>query len=300
MSTLSFSCISLLIIPSFLARLSSCKTRKYLSNLPTTSVVVIFFNENWNLLLRCLHSIYNRTPHKLLHEIILISDKSTDDRLGKPLARYVKENFGDIVKFFINDERKGLIVTRMEGARKATGEVIVFLDSHMEVNVNWLPPLLEPIALNSHTACVPIIDSFSPYTLEYQTLGQGSRGSFDWTMTYQWLPLTKKYQKNVGDVYQLSAMTGGAYAINRNFFFKLGGYDEGLMVWNGENYELSFKLHLCGGNLVQVSEIKLQLSFLIAHSLTNNRCLAHGSHIQPSTAPSIVNKITALTLVPET
>lgn len=24
------------------------------------------------------------------------------------------------------------------------------------------------------------------------------------------------------------------------------------MVWNGENYELGFKLHLCGGNIVQV------------------------------------------------
>lgn len=162
-----------------------CKTRQYLKRLPSTSVIVIFYNENWNLLLRCLHSIYNRTPKQLLHEIILVSDASSDEKLGDQLAKYVKENFGDKLKFFINDERKGLIVTRMEGARKASGEVIVFLDSHMEVNVNWLPPLLEPIALDSHTASVPIIDSFSPYTLEYQTLGQGSRGSFDWTLCYQ-------------------------------------------------------------------------------------------------------------------
>lgn len=47
-------------------------------------------------------------------------------------------------------------------------------------------------------------------------------------------------------------MTGGAYAIDRKYFFELGGYDEGMMVWNGENYELSFKLHLCGGNLIQI------------------------------------------------
>lgn len=177
-----------------------------------------------------MHSIWNRTPKSLLHEIILVSDKSTDENLNEPLQKYIKEHFSSKVKLFVNSERKGLIVTRMEGARKATGEVIVFLDSHMEVNVNWLPPLIEQIALNRTTAAVPIIDSFSPYTLEYQTLGHGSRGSFDWTLTYQWLPMRPRYQKKLGDVYQLSAMTGGAYAINRKYFFKLGGYDEGMMV----------------------------------------------------------------------
>lgn len=140
----------------------------------------------------------------------------------------------------------------MEGAKRARGDVIVFLDSHIEVNVNWLPPLLEPIAKNPRTATVPIFDSFSPFTLEYQLLSQGSRGSFDWTLTYQWLELTEEFQKHPGDNYQLSVMTGGAYAINREFFFQLGGYDEGMRVWNGENYEMSFKLHLCGGDLIQV------------------------------------------------
>lgn len=83
--------------------------------------------------MRCLHSICNRTPPKVLKEIILVSDASTDERLDGPLREYCKENFGNKVVFFINEKRKGLIVTRMEGARKATGEVIVFLDSHMEV-----------------------------------------------------------------------------------------------------------------------------------------------------------------------
>lgn len=105
--------------------------------LPTTSVIVIFYNENWNLLMRCLHSIYNRTPPQVLKELILVSDASTDERLDGPLKEYVEKNFGKKVIFFKNEKRLGLIVTRMEGARKATGEVIVFLDSHMEVRPSF-------------------------------------------------------------------------------------------------------------------------------------------------------------------
>jgi polypeptide N-acetylgalactosaminyltransferase len=60
----------------------------------------------------------------------------------------------------------------------ATGEVLVFLDSHMEVNTNWLPPLLEPIAINPTTATMPSIDFMNFDTFEYSYM-TGTRGVFD-------------------------------------------------------------------------------------------------------------------------
>lgn len=57
---------------------------------------------------------------------------------------------------------------RILGAKAATGDVLIFLDSHCEANVNWLPPLIEPIAEDYRTVVCPFIDVLDMETFEYK------------------------------------------------------------------------------------------------------------------------------------
>lgn len=50
------------------------------------------------------------------------------------------------VRVLRTGERSGLIRARLLGAREVTGQVITFLDAHVECTEGWLEPLLARIA----------------------------------------------------------------------------------------------------------------------------------------------------------
>ncbi|XP_022102322.1 polypeptide N-acetylgalactosaminyltransferase 1-like isoform X2 [Acanthaster planci] len=232
-----------------------CRILRYPKNLPTTSVIIVFHNEAWSTLLRTVTSVINRSSRELVKEIVLVDDASEPkfDWLQKPLEKYVA-GLPVSVKVERLKSRQGIVAARHLGVSVSKGEVLTFLDSHCECTKGWLEPLLERIARDRTRVTSPVIDSISDTTFEYSAApGLPLIGGFSWLPEFTWTGVPLREQRRVNyDIHlplRTPTMAGGLFAIHRDFFRRLGGYDTGMRIWGGENLQLSFKVWQCGGSL---------------------------------------------------
>lgn len=220
-------------------------------DLPSTSVIFCFVDEVWSTLLRSVHSVLNRSPPHLLKEVILVDDFSTKDYLKQQLDIYMSRF--PKVKIVRLKERQGLIRARLAGAALAKGEVLTFLDSHIECNVGWLEPLLERVYLDRKKVPCPVIEVVSDKDMSYMLVDNFQRGVFKWPLVFGWGALPEEYIKKNNmtdsDPIRCPVMAGGLFSIDKKYFYELGAYDPGLDVWGGENMEISFKIWMCGGEI---------------------------------------------------
>lgn len=137
-------------------------------------------------LLRSINTIIHRTPTHLLHEIILVDDFSDLNDLQNILKTELNDiNSNNKIRLLRNEKREGLIRSRVYGARNSTGDVLIFLDSHIEVNTEWIQPLLMRIKYNRTILAMPVIDIINPDTFAY-TSSPLVRGGFNWGLHFKW------------------------------------------------------------------------------------------------------------------
>lgn len=76
------------------ARNPQCRSIHYdLNDLPTASVIIIFYNEPYSVLVRTIHSVLNTGDTRILKEVILVDDASINVELKDKLDYYIETRF---------------------------------------------------------------------------------------------------------------------------------------------------------------------------------------------------------------
>ncbi|CAL1530756.1 unnamed protein product [Lymnaea stagnalis] len=218
-------------------------------SLPKATVIICFHNEALSVLLRTVVSILDRSPSHLLEKVILVDDNSSTEDLGANLEREL-HGLSDLLVVARTSRREGLVRARLLGASMATSDVIVFLDAHCECNVGWLEPLLFSLKGSQNKVVSPYIDTIKAENFEFKKSPARLKGGFNWRMEFGWRAASvgdKSWQEL--DPIVTPVISGGLFAMWREYFTSIGGYDPQLNIWGGENFELSFKTWMCGGSL---------------------------------------------------
>lgn len=181
-------------------------------DLPTVTIVMPYLNETWSQMEATLASILLYTPPELLDEILMIDDGNLEDWKfhDKLKATHPK------IRVIRNEERQGLIRSKVIGAASMVSPVLVFMEPHCIVTREWLEPLLERINQHEHNIIVvPTLDIIPEHDFTQYLPANYHIGGFSWALNFMWRELITErnatYQ--LPEPYPTPALSGGIFAI---------------------------------------------------------------------------------------
>lgn len=199
-----------------------------------TCTIVIPVLNNWHLTEACLLSLRDTAPEA---EVVVVDNGSTDDTLAN-----LTSNFRDVLAIH-NTRNLGFAKACNQGAKYATGRVLVLLNNDTVTHTGWLEPLVESLADPS----VLVVGSLLLFPNgSVQHAGMALRANLQWAHLYG--GIHPDSEPGVRRAKDLQAVTGACLAMRRSHFLDLGGFDEGYV--NGyEDVDLCCKARKAGGRV---------------------------------------------------
>lgn len=200
---------------------------------PKVSIIIPSFNEGeW--LARTVRGCLEKTNYPDF-EVVVVADGCTDGSVEQ-LHQYKFPN----LKLIELPKSQGAIVARNRGAERASGDVLVFIDSHQEpMSEAWLQVLTQLLEKPKCGAA----------TINIASIGEADRLGYlyalkDWTLEPTWQkPKVLKAEQLTG------AIPGGCFAIKKSIFNATGGFNPCLQKWGREDFEYSLRLWRLGYDL---------------------------------------------------
>lgn len=191
---------------------------------PALSVVIPTYNRR-PILEKCLLALDRQTlPHEK-YEVILVDDGSTDGTDAMVASLKVR-----YALHYLRQERRGPAAARNSGIRKASADLIVFIDSDIVVTERFLQAHLE-------AQRQPMVIGHGP-VIHTDNLED---------------PTSAKYK--VTDISRAFFATGNV-SIKKAHLFEAGLFDEEFVEYGWEDLELGIRLRRLGLAAVKVPDAK--------------------------------------------
>ncbi len=192
------------------------------------SIVIPAFNAQ-KTIRACLEALEKQTVSRSEFEVIVIDDGSRDK------TAEIASGFKKIL--LLAQKNAGPAMARNRGAKKASAEIIIFLDADCVPKKNWLVEMLEPLE-NPHVSGVQ---------------GRYKNASDGWMAEFVQLEIEERYerlQKSMREKGSIDFVGSYSAAYRKKIFLESGGFDEGFRRASGEDTDLSFRLSGKGHRLV--------------------------------------------------
>ncbi len=210
-------------------------------------------------------------------EIYLIDNNSTDLSIA-----YIEQNFST-VKIIKHPENYGYAKGYNLAIPQIKESYVCLLNNDVAVTENWLKPIINLFEGDNFGIIQPkILDYKNPQQFEYAGAAGGYLDKFGYPYCKGRIFETIENDTNQYDSSEVFWVSGACFFINREVFFKLGGFDEDFfahqeeidLCWRAqhEGYKIFCETkcivyHLGGGTLSAQSTKKTFLNF------RNNLCM---------------------------
>lgn len=191
---------------------------------PNVSVIVPAYNSA-KTLPACLNSLFLQNYPTKKVEIIVINDGSTDKTITFLRSLALSERF----EVIHHSENCGLAAARNTGIKNTKGDILIFLDSDMEVEEDFIE---KHVSSHGKSGVIGILGSIlpdieNPYDKYQRYLYESKRGAAKFDINKP-IPFNTFIFNNT--------------SIKRTIFEKTGLFDENIKMYGGEDTEFSYRV----------------------------------------------------------
>ncbi|MDD5693090.1 MAG: glycosyltransferase family 2 protein [Patescibacteria group bacterium] len=177
------------------------------------SIIILTYN-NLALTKKCLATLSKNTPKKHLDDVIVVDNDSSDET-----PTFLKGQEG--INPILNKENVGFSKGNNIGAKKAKGNLLIFLNNDTEVQENWLEPIIKIFDHDEKVGAVGVKLLFPEGLVQHA--GVVLSEDHIPRNLYRGEEAVKSY---VNKQREFKAVTAACIAVKKEVFEQIGGFDE--------------------------------------------------------------------------